>query len=89
VLDFLGLQRALARAGFPDTTELTATNGVEIRLNTELSPFGPPEAPKNVVYYHVALHNQGEVRDVFVHADAWIPYVYQAANRPTPFPGAP
>jgi hypothetical protein len=88
-LDFLGLQRALARAGFADETELSATNGVEIRLNTDASPFGPPEAPKNVVYYHVALHNQGELRDVFVHADAWIPYLYSPVDRSTADPGAP
>ena len=75
-LDFLGLERALARAGFADTTELTAANGVEIRLNTEAAPFGPPDAPKSVVYYHVAILDDGEIADLFVHADDWVLYVY-------------
>lgn len=78
LLDFVGLHRALARAGFSDTIELTAANGVEMRINTDISPFGPPEAPKDVVYYHVALHDQGEIRDVFVSANDWVLYLYRS-----------
>jgi len=75
-LSFVGFQRALARAGFADDTEISAAGGIEIRLNVESDPFGPPNAPKGVVYYHVALTSQGEVLDVFVDADAWVVYRY-------------
>lgn len=75
-LSFVGLQNALARAGYADDTLVSASSGVEVRLNTDAEPFGPPSAPKNVVYYHVALDDQGVVRDLFVSADDWIIYLY-------------
>lgn len=75
-LSFVALQNALARAGYPDDTLMSASSGVEIRLNTEAEPFGPPSAPKNVVYYHVALEDRGVVRDLFVSAVDWVIYLY-------------
>jgi hypothetical protein len=75
-LSFVGLQNALARAGYSDDTLISASSGIDIRLNTDAEPFGPPSAPKNLVYYHVALDDQGVIRDLFVSADDWIIYLY-------------
>jgi hypothetical protein len=75
-LDFVGLQVAVSRAGFADDAELTS-QGIEIRINTEAAPFGPPSAPKSVVYYHLGLRDEGGVRDLFVSADTWVIWTYQ------------
>ncbi|MGH2562346.1 MAG: hypothetical protein ACRDJH_25070 [Thermomicrobiales bacterium] len=65
-LSFGVLRRALTKSGYGDPTELTASIGVEVRLNSSTKPFGPPDAPDNVVLYHVAVLHRGEVRDLFV-----------------------
>ena len=75
-LSFHQLHRSLARAGYGDDRPLSATNGVEIRLNSFLDPFGPPDAPKDVVYFHVAVDDQGEVKDLFVGAEDGLIYQY-------------
>jgi hypothetical protein len=67
-LSFGVLHRALVKSGFGDETELTASVGIEVRLNSAMKPFGPPEAPDDVVLYHVAALHRGEVRDLFVNS---------------------
>ena len=74
-ISFRELYRSLARAGHEDSDELSATNGVTIRLNAPEDPFGPPGIPRDVVY-HVAVDDQGEVRDIFVSGADWITYSY-------------
>ncbi len=76
-LSFTALQRSLRDAGYGDRTELTAA-GIIIRPNTERAPFGPPDAPKDAVYYHVAVVDRGEVKDLFVAADDGTVYRYGA-----------
>ena len=49
--------------------------GVVIRLNVPEDPFGPPGTPQDVVY-HVAVDDQGEVRDLFVSAADWTIHQY-------------
>jgi hypothetical protein len=65
-LSFELVHDALAGAGYGDEIEISPSSGVDIRLNTAESPFGPPEAPDNVILYHVAIERLGEVRDIFV-----------------------
>jgi hypothetical protein len=60
------LRRALAKSGFKDGDVISASIGVDIRFNTDKVRFGPPEAPKDVLIYHVAIERNGETRDVFV-----------------------
>ncbi len=74
-ISFRELYRSLARAGHEDGDELSATNGVTIRLNAPEDPFGPPGIPRDIVY-HVAVDDQGEVRDIFVSGADWIIYSY-------------
>ena len=74
-ISFRELYRSLARAGHNDQDELSATNGVTIRLNAPTDPFGPSGIPGDVVY-HVAVEDQGEVRDIFVSGADWITYSY-------------
>ena len=74
-VSFRRLQLSLARAGYADQAELSATNGVTVRLNAPVDPFGPPGTPQDVVY-HVAIGDQGDVRDLFVSAADWTIYYY-------------
>lgn len=58
--------RSLIRAGFSDDLQLTAQGGVTIRQSTEAHPFGPPSAPRNQVYAHLAIEVDGQITDVWV-----------------------
>lgn len=70
-LSFRRFQLSLARAGYAADDEFGAASGVSVRLNTAAAPFGPPGLPPDVVIYHVAIDNQGEVRDLFVSSVDW------------------
>ena len=76
-LSFALLHDALNRAGYGDEIEISPSSGVDIRINTQTVPFGPPEAPDDVILYHVAIERLGEVRDVFVDGRDGIIYTYR------------
>lgn len=57
---------SLIRAGFDEESLLGAGGGVTIRPSTESQPFGPPNAPKGDVYFHVSIQQRGEVVDVWI-----------------------
>lgn len=71
-LSFARLHRALTKAGYAETIQLMPVAGVEVRVNTDEEPFAPPDAPKDVVYYHVAVDDRGKVTDLFVGTDGQI-----------------
>lgn len=78
-VSFTRIHRSLIRAGYADTTELNPTSNIEIRLNSDEAPFGPPSAPRGEVYVHVAIETRGDVLDLFVGADDGTIYRYPAA----------
>ncbi len=78
-ISFTQLHLALARAGYGDDAPLEAAGGVEVRLNAPGDPYGPPGTPQDVVY-HVAIDDQGQVRDIFVSGQNWTIYSYQDAG---------
>jgi len=67
-LSFKQLYGSLQRAGYADDLVLNVTSGVTVRYNTGSDMFGPPTAPQNQVYYHVAIEQRGEVVDIWVSA---------------------
>ena len=75
-LSFRQLQLSLARAGYADGTLLSAAGGVTVRLNDPIDPFGPPGTPEDVVF-HVAIDENGAVRDLFVSAATWTIHSYK------------
>ena len=75
-VDFRGLHRALARAGYTDEAELSPASGATVRLNAPTDPFGPPGTPQGLVY-HVAVAAQGNVQDLFVSNQGWTIHSYQ------------
>jgi len=76
-LSFALLHDALNQAGYGDEIEISPSSGVDIRINTQTVPFGPPEAPDDVILYHVAIERLGEVRDVFIDGRDGIIYTYR------------
>lgn len=58
--------RSLLKAGFNDDLLLSAQGGVTIRTSTDSHPFGPPEAPRDQVYAHIAIEVSGQTTDVWV-----------------------
>jgi hypothetical protein len=69
---------SLVRAGFDENSLLAAIGGVTIRPNTEAQPFGPDSAPKDDVYFHVAIEDRGEVVDVWIASRDGKIYQYPA-----------
>jgi hypothetical protein len=70
------IHRSLIRAGFSDDLRLTAQGGVTIRQSTDTQPFGPPDAPRNQVYAHLAIEVGGQVTDVWVSVGDFTIYRY-------------
>jgi hypothetical protein len=73
------LRRSLAKAGYEDQDVISASTGVDLRLNTAAIPFGPPSAPRDILIYHVAVERRGETRDVFVDGTDGSFYRYTSA----------
>ena len=65
-LNMREVYRSLIRAGFSDNLQLTAQGGVTIRQSTKAHPFGPPSAPRDRVYAHLAIEVDGQITDVWV-----------------------
>ncbi|MCC6314635.1 MAG: hypothetical protein IT337_11565 [Thermomicrobiales bacterium] len=75
-VSFGEVHRSLARAGYPDSAQISPTSGLTVRLNSPTDPFGPPGIPQDIVY-HVAIEELGEARDLFITAANWTIYSYQ------------
>jgi hypothetical protein len=71
---------SLVRAGFDPDSPLSAGSGVTVRINTDAQPFGPPAAPKDDVYFHVAIEERGEVIDVWVASKDGTVYSYNTVS---------
>lgn len=76
-LSFTLLHDALLREGFTDGALISPSFGIEVRMNTDAAPFGPPSAPKGALLFHVAIERLGEVRDVYVDAGNGSVYRYE------------
>jgi len=76
-LSFQQLNRSLLRAGYSNDLVINVSTGVTIRYNTRDDPFGPSHAPVNVIFYHVAIEERGEVKDVWVSVDDGTVYRYE------------
>jgi hypothetical protein len=68
-LSFALVHDALVRAGVEDATAISASTGVDVRMNTERSPFGPSQAPKETIIYHLAIDRLGETIDLFIEGE--------------------
>lgn len=76
-LSFKQLYGSLQRAGYADDLVLNVTTGVTVRYNTGTDLFGPSTAPKDAVYYHVAIEQRGEIVDIWVSAIDGTIYRYE------------
>lgn len=70
------IHRSLIRAGFSDELQLTAQGGVTIRQSTQSHPFGPPDAPRDQTYAHLAIEVDGQITDVWVSISDFTIYRY-------------
>jgi hypothetical protein len=41
---------------------------LDVRVNSETQPIGPPGIPSGAAVYHLALHSQGLVLELYVDA---------------------
>ena len=76
-LSFRQLNRSLLRAGYGNDLVINVSTGVTVRYNTRDEPFGPPNAPVNVIFYHVAIEERGEVNDIWVSVEDGTVYRYE------------
>lgn len=76
-LSFRQVYRSLLKAGFDDNLELVPGSGVTVQMSTDQQPFGPPSAPRGQVYFHLAIEERGEVKDVWVNSTDGTIYRYE------------
>jgi hypothetical protein len=76
-LSFRLIYRSLLKAGFDDSLELVPGSGVTVQMSTEQQPFGPPSAPRGQIYFHLAIEERGEVKDVWVNSVDGTIYRYE------------
>lgn len=67
---------SLIEFGFTDDLLLTAQGGVTIMTSTNEMPFGPPSAPRDHVYAHMAIEQQDVIIDVWVSMSDGSVYTY-------------
>jgi hypothetical protein len=75
-VSFQAVHRSLLRAGFSDDLRLAAASSVTVRYSSDQQPFGPPTAPHEVVYVHVAVEERGVIKDVWINAQDGTIYRY-------------
>lgn len=75
-VSFQSVHRSLLRAGFSDDLRLAAASSVTVRYSSDQVPFGPPTAPHEVVYVHVAVEERGVIKDVWINAEDGTIYRY-------------
>lgn len=75
-VSFQVVHRSLLRAGFSDDLQLAAASSVTVRYSSDQVPFGPPTAPHEVVYVHVAVEERGVIKDVWINAEDGTIYRY-------------
>jgi hypothetical protein len=68
--------RSLLRAGFSDELRLAAASSVTVRYSSDQQSFGPPTAPHEMVYVHVAVEERGVIKDVWINAEDGTIYRY-------------
>lgn len=78
-LSFQLVHRSLLRAGKAEGLELMPGSGVSVRTSTEDTPFGPANAPKDRVYFHVALLERNEVQDMWIDAEDGTIYRFEVS----------
>lgn len=76
-VSFIEVYRSLLRAGFTDDLLLAPASSVTVRLSTGISTFGPPSAPRDVVFVHVAVEERGQIRDVWINTVDGTIYRYE------------
>ena len=65
-IEILPVYRSLLKAGYDEASAFGALGGLTIRPSTPEQPFGPPTAPRDDIYFHVAILERGEVIDVWI-----------------------
>lgn len=76
-ISFQAVYRSLLRAGYSEDLLLAPASSVTVRLSTEQNAFGPPIAPRNVVYVHVAVEERGQIKDVWIDGTDGTIYQYE------------
>lgn len=76
-ISFRQIYRSLLRAGYTGDLTITAAGGVTVRENMDAQPFGPSNAPRNVVYAHLAIEDRNEIKDIWVDVMNGTVYRYE------------
>jgi hypothetical protein len=79
-LDSISFQRiyeALKEADYTDDLSLDPSTGVDIRINSEQAPFGPPTVPAGALIAHVSIQHAGVIKDLFLNEDTGEIYTFQ------------
>jgi hypothetical protein len=67
-INFTELLEVIQEQGVVSSSLEDVVVALDVRVNSQARPVGPPGIPAGAAVYHVAIRQQGEVRELFVDA---------------------
>lgn len=65
-ISFQTIYDALIGADFTEGLALDPSTGIELRVNSEQSPYGPSNIPIGALVAHVSIEQSGQIKDLFI-----------------------
>lgn len=77
-ISFAAIYDALIKADYTDDLEFDPSTGIDIRVNSNETPFGPGTIPKGVLVAHVSIARSGQIRDLFIDLQSGKVHSYES-----------
>jgi hypothetical protein len=80
-LDAISFQRiyeALIEADYTGDLALDPSTGVDIRISSKQSPFGPSGIPAETLIAHISIEQSGQIKDLFIDVQTGEIYTYES-----------
>ncbi|MCA9860807.1 MAG: hypothetical protein KC438_13855, partial [Thermomicrobiales bacterium] len=76
-ISFGRIYDALIEADFTEDLRLDPSTGIDIRINSEQSPFGPDSVPDGAMVAHISIEQAGQIKDLFIDEQTGEIYRYE------------
>lgn len=76
-ISFTAIYDALIQANFTDDLVFDPSTGIDIRLNSAQSPFGPSSIPVDTLVAHISIAQSGQIKDLFIDMQTGKVYAFE------------
>ena len=77
-ISFAAIYDALVQADYSDDLEFDPSTGIDIRINSDETPFGPSSIPKGVLVAHLSIVRSGQIKDLFIDLQSGKIHTYES-----------